>query len=86
MTLNFNFNYEAEEFLEKYPESKVINYTSPNGKSYIIPKTDCTRAFDTEEDLKKGVDAFVATFLGLSNAKKIECHSSVGERNKLYIK
>lgn len=63
MTLNFNFDYEAEEFLEKYPESKVINYTSPNGKSYIIPKTDCTRAFDTEEDLKKGVDAFVARFL-----------------------
>lgn len=53
MTLNFNFDYETEEFLEKYPESKVINYTSPNGKSYIIPKTDCTRAFDTEEDLKK---------------------------------
>ena len=63
MTLNFNFDYEAEEFLEKYPESKVINYTSPNGKSYIIPKTDCTRAFDTEEDLKKGVDAFVTRFL-----------------------
>ena len=58
-----NFDYEAEEFLEKYPESKVINYTSPNGKSYIIPKTDCTRAFDTEEDLKKGVDEFVARFL-----------------------
>ena len=70
MTLNFNFDYETEEFLEKYPESKVINYTSPNGKSYIIPKTDCTRAFDTEEDLKKGVDAFVTRFLGLREKDK----------------
>lgn len=79
MILNFNFDYEAEEFLEKYPESKVINYTSPNGKSYIIPKTDCTRAFDTEEDLKKGVDAFVARFL---NGKEKVSESSP----KTYIK
>ena len=79
MTLNFNFDYEAEEFLEKYPESKVINYTSPNGKSYIIPKTDCTRAFDTEEDLKKGVDEFVARFL---NGKEKVSESS----SKTYIK
>ena len=79
MTLNFNFDYETEELLEKYPESKVINYTSPNGKSYIIPKTDCTRAFDTEEDLKKGVDAFVARFL---NGKEKVSESSP----KTYIK
>ena len=83
MTLNFNFDYEAEEFLEKYPESKVINYTSPNGKSYIIPKTDCTRAFDTEEDLKKGVDAFVTRFLGLKEKEKTTTHK---ESPKTYVK
>ena len=87
MTLNFNFDYEAEEFLEKYPESKVINYTSPNGKSYIIPKTDCTRAFDTEEDLKKGVDAFVVRFLGLREKdKEKEKTTTHKESPKTYVK
>lgn len=87
MTLNFNFDYEAEEFLEKYPESKVINYTSPNGKSYIIPKTDCTRAFDTEEDLKKGVDAFVTRFLGLKEKdKEKEKTTTHKESPKTYVK
>ncbi len=85
MTLNFNFDYEAEEFLEKYPESKVINYTSPNGKSYIIPKTDCTRAFDTEENLKKGVDAFVTRFLG-SKEKDKEKTTTHKESPKTYVK
>lgn len=70
MTLNFDTEDEAEEFLEKYPESKVINYTSPNGKSYIIPKTDCTKAFDTEEDLRKGVDEFVTRFLNMGEKEK----------------
>ena len=87
MTLNFNFDYETEEFLEKYPESKVINYTSPNGKSYIIPKTDCTRAFDTEEDLKKGVDAFVTRFLGLREKdKEKEKTTTHKESPKTYVK
>lgn len=89
MTLNFNFDfdYEAEEFLEKYPESKVINYTSPNGKSYIIPKTDCTRAFDTEEDLKNGVDAFVTRFLGLREKdKEKEKTTAHKESPKTYVK
>lgn len=87
MTLNFNFDYEAEEFLEKYPESKVINYTSPNGKSYIIPKTDCTRAFDTEEDLKKGVDAFVVRFLDLREKdKEKEKTTTHKESPKTYVK
>ena len=87
MTLNFNFDYETEEFLEKYPESKVINYTSPNGKSYIIPKTDCTRAFDTEEDLKKGVDAFVVRFLGLREKdKEKEKTTTHKESPKTYVK
>lgn len=64
--------YETEEFLEKYPESKVINYTSPNGKVYVTPKTDCTKAFKSQSDLKAGVDKFVAEFLELTNTKREE--------------
>lgn len=63
--LTFETEEKVDEFLAEYPEGKVISYTSPNGKVYTTPKTDCTKAFATREELKQGVDEFVSRFLNI---------------------
>ncbi len=57
------------EFYENCKEGKIITYISPRGKVYTTPKTNCTKAFETEEELHAGVDKFVTEFL---NEKSID--------------
>ncbi len=57
------------DFYESCYEGKMITYKTPSGKVYTTPKSNCTKAFETKEELQAGVDAFIDRFLLIRGQK-----------------
>lgn len=75
------------DFYESCYEGKMITYKTPSGKVYTTPKSNCTKAFETKEELQAGVDRFITRFLNLKDKKEnVSISKSSIDSPKVYTK